>query len=116
MSRSRKTKAEQRQEWDNADRRHWEQFRSKLEAAKCFADARKILSESPLPDAPGRRYYSNLGFFLQEFHPPANSTYLEKDLYIQFIRRMDSTGDLKPGVKEQVEKSLRNAMSAQGQY
>ena len=116
MRRRRKTKAERDQEWRETERRVWEKFRPKLEAAQSFADALKLVAETVPPDSPGRRYYSNLGFFLQSFTPPGGSNYAEKTLYLQFIQRLDSAGELKPGARETVEQALRRAMEEQGNW
>lgn len=87
MVRYRKRKAEREQEWVEADRRVWDQFRLRLEALASFGEAQSLTNEAPPPDSPGRRYYSNLGFFLQSFAVPMGSSYAEKALYIQFIQR-----------------------------
>jgi hypothetical protein len=74
MARGRKTKAEREQEWQAADRRLWEEFRPRLEALTSFVDARLFVDDAPPRDSPGRRYYSNLGFFLQAFTVPEGSS------------------------------------------
>jgi hypothetical protein len=114
MARRRKTKAEREQDWAEVDRRVWNQFRSRLEALTSFAEAQLLVDEAPPPDSPGRRYYSNLGFFLQAFTVPMESSYAEKALYLQFIQRLDAEGALKPGAGQRVQDELRRAMEAQG--
>jgi hypothetical protein len=113
MKSPRKTKAEREQESTEANRQIWKLFRARLDALTSFAEAKALVDESPPPDAPGRRYYSNLEFFLQAFIPPANSSHDEKFLYIQLIQRMDDRGELKLGVRDKVERDLRKAMDAQ---
>jgi len=100
MARKRKTKAERLEEWAMAEGNQWEEFRPELEAAKTYSDALKLVSEAPAPDSPGRRYYSNLRFFLTGFIPPHGSSYGEKALYLELIARMDAAGDLKPGTRK----------------
>ncbi len=116
MARTRKSKTQRDQERAEAERRVWEQFRPRLDALQSFADALKLVAEAPPPDAPGRRYYSNLGFFLQSFTVPLGSSHAEKSLYLQFIRRLDAAGALKPGAGQQIEEALRNAMMTQDHW
>ena len=90
MAHKRKTKAQRKQERDDADRRAWDVFRPRLEALETYVDAKLLMAEAPRPDAPGRRYYSNLAFFLQTLVVPADSTYEERALYLRFIQRLDA--------------------------
>jgi len=116
MARRRKTKSERHQERIEAEQRAWELFRPRLDALQSRADALKLLTEAPPPDSPGRKYYSNLGFFLQGFTPPGGSSYAEKALYVQLIQRMDKLGELKPGARETIEQALRHAMEGVGNW
>lgn len=116
MAPNRRTKAERRQEWADAERSVWEEFKPKLTNLKSYEDAKILVNQAPPPDTPGRKYYSNLGFLLQHFAVPANSSYEEQSLYLQLIRRLDSTGQLKPGVGQKVEEELKRAMEAQGSW
>lgn len=113
MARNRKTKAQRDHERREAERREWEIFRPKLDALQSYVEALQLVAEAPPPDAPGRRYYSNLGFFLQAFVVPMGSSFVERALYLQFIRRLDAAGALKPGAGQQIEEALRNAMRTQ---
>lgn len=110
MARGRKTKAQRGQERSEAERRQWETFRPRLDALQTYVDAMKLMAEAP-PAAPGRSYYSNLGFFLQSFTVPMGSSYGEKALYLQFIQRLDDAGALRPGARIQIEEALRRAMN-----
>ena len=114
MARSRKTKADRERERAEADRRAWEEFRPNLDALQSYADALKLVGEAPPADSPGCRYYSNLGFFLQAFTVPNGSSYAEKALYLNFIKRLDAAGALNPGAGQSVQDELRRAMEAQG--
>jgi hypothetical protein len=113
MARNRKTKAQHDHERNEAERLEWEIFRPKLDALQSYAEALKLLAEAPRPDAPGRRYYSNLGFFLQAFTVPMGSSYAERALYLQFIQRLDAAGALKPEARQQIEQALRHEMKTQ---
>ena len=110
---ARKTKAQRNQERADAERRVWEIFRPKLDAVEDIVEAHKLVAETPPPDAPGRRYYSNLAFFLQCFGVPGGSSYAEKALYLKLIARLDATGILKAGAREKIESDLRQAMEAE---
>lgn len=112
MARTRKTKREREQEWANAERRAWEEFRPKLAALRSFIDAEILVTQAPPPDTPGRRYYSNLGFFLQEFTVPGGSSNAERSLYLQFIEHIGKGGELKAGAGQIVGERLRRAMRA----
>lgn len=106
--------ARREQEWAESDRRVWEQFRPRLEALRSFPAAQALVKEAPPPDSPGRRYYSNLGVFLQAFTVPEGSSYAEKELYLRLIERLDAARALKPGAAQRVEEELRRAMETQG--
>jgi hypothetical protein len=114
MARRRKTKAERDSERAEAERLAWEQFRPRLEALQSYEDALRLVNQAPPPDSPGRRYYSNLGFFLQNFTPPMGSSSSEKSLYLKFIQKLGSAGALKPGTQQKVEEDLRRAIERQG--
>ena len=116
MARNRKTKAQRDHERREAERREWEIFRPKLDALQSYVEASQLVAEAPPPDAPGRGYYSNLGFFLQAFIVPMGSSYAERALYLQFIQRLDAAGSLKPGAGQQIEEVLRLAMRAQDKW
>lgn len=110
MATKRKTKREREHEWAEADRRAWEEFRPKLAALRSFIDAKILMAQTPPPDSPGRRYYSNLSVFLQDFTVPGGSSSAERSMYLQFIQRLDSAGALKPGAAQEVGERLRRAI------
>lgn len=110
---ARKTKAQRDQERAAAERRVWEVFRPNLDKAQTLADALQLAAQTPPPNAPGRRYYSNLAFFLQCFGVPGGTSYAEKALYLQLIKRLDASGVLKAGASQKIEEDLRQAMEAQ---
>jgi hypothetical protein len=106
MARKRKTVAEQRQEWDEAQERVWRTFRPRLDAATNVGEALAILA-SPVPEGrPGRRFYSNLGFFVQNLMVPNGATADERGLYLQLVRRMRDAGDMLPETCAKVERAL----------
>lgn len=108
----RKTRAERDHEFFVASNRVWEQFKPRLEALKSFQEAVQLTAETPPPDSPGRKYYSNLSFFLQSFIVPDGSNYVEKSLYLQLIQRLDAAGVLKPGAASKIEADLKRAMGS----
>jgi hypothetical protein len=105
MDMPRKTKAERNAEYERERRRHWEDFREKLRAAKSFLDAKILVAQAPREGSPGRAFYSNLGFFLGEFTMPGSASAEERQLYKELLRRMDADGNLKPGVLEAFERN-----------
>ena len=70
MARQRKTAAQRRQEFADAERREWQDFRERVNACRSFVDAQLLVARPPRPDSPGRRFYMNLGFFLNAFDIP----------------------------------------------
>lgn len=109
----RKAADQRSQERADAERRCWDQFRPKLEALQTFDDAVRLVGQAPPPDAPGRRYYSNLGFFLNGFAVPAGSGYTERALYLQLVQRIDAAGGLKPGALEPIERVIKASLRSE---
>ena len=87
-----------------------DEFLPKLAALQSFEEARALVAQAPPPNSPGRRYYSNLGFFLQGFTVPMGSSQTERSLYMSFIRRLDAAGALKPGVAPQILEALSKSV------
>jgi hypothetical protein len=114
MARKRKTAAEQRQESAARECRAWDGFASQLEAVKSFAEAQALVANGPRVGEPGRRYYSNLGFFLGMFSIPDGSNADEKLHYLRLVQRIDAAGGLKPGAGQKVVESLRRGIEQQG--
>ncbi len=106
--------ARREHEWAEADRRAWNHFRLRLESLNSFVEALLLIREAPPPDSPGRRYYSNLAFFLDEFTIPAGSSREEMELYLRFIQRLEAANALNPGAAQQVQEKLRRAIEEQG--
>lgn len=61
----------------------------------------------PRQETPGRKFHTNRLWFLQDFTVPNESNLEERSLYLELIRRFDAGGELKPGMKCQVEKALQ---------
>jgi hypothetical protein len=117
MARCRKSKSERDGERErtrlDADRRAWEEFRPRLAAVRTVAEAQRLLARAPTPGSPGHRYYANLSTFLQVFGVPAGASHAEKELYLQFVWRLDAAGTLTPGLGTIIEGDLRREMEAQ---
>jgi hypothetical protein len=109
MSKSERDGERERTRLD-ADRRAWEEFRPRLAALRTYAEAQRLLARAPPPDSPGRRYYSNLATFLQVFGVPAGASHAEKELYLQFVWRLDAAGTLTPGLGTIIQDDLRREM------
>lgn len=110
MRSPRNTEAQKRQEWDEAERRVWDEFRQRMAVLSDFLEAKRLVLEGPGPDRPGRRFYSNLAFFLGEFRIPGGARDDELALYLGFIQRIDKAGQLKPGAGLAVEAALKKAL------
>lgn len=108
----RKTQAQRDNEWYEADRRVWDAFKPRLASLGSFEEAKELISKPPSPDAPGRRYYSNLGFFLQSFVVPHDSNAEERALYVHLIERLDKAGELKAGAAADIIEALHVSMGS----
>ncbi|MBK9266342.1 MAG: hypothetical protein IPM54_41975 [Polyangiaceae bacterium] len=120
MIRKRKTNAQQKQEWRDADQRALNLFLPKLAALKSFDEA-WAFAHTPLPNNPGRvpperKFYDNFGDFLDSFSVPPDSSPAERSLYLEFIKRIDAAGELKPGVGDKVKCALRNSLAEPGMH
>lgn len=114
MLQRRKSKHERDYEHNQAEQRGWQDFRTRLDSVQNFAEAMQLTEDAPPTDAPGRKYYSNLGTFLTDFSVvPAGTSYEEKALYLQLIQRLDAMGDLKSGSAEMIIEKLKKAMDDQ---
>lgn len=111
MAKGQRTQADRDREWAAAEQRAWEEFLPKLAALQTFVEAQLLVARGPRPDAPGRRYYSNLGFLLEGFTVPAGSNQTERELYIQFIQRLEAAGALKPGAAPGIVATLRSSLA-----
>ena len=110
MTKRRKTADERRYEADEAAKRAYEEFRSQAADVRTLADARILVSHARNSD-PGRRYYSNLGFFLNTFAPPDGASLDELSLYLAMVRHFDASGDVKSGALVEIEAALQAAKS-----
>src|SRR5262245_58279947 len=107
MPKKRKTVAERRQEANEKERQAWDEFYPQLVAVQSLKQAILLHHNAVPPDTPGRRHYSNLGFFLQSFWPPHGATVSELREYLRLIACFDSEGALKPGARSEIELRLR---------
>jgi hypothetical protein len=108
MARRRKTRAEQAYERERADRQVWNEFEPQLAALTAIDEAMMLLARAPGVDAPGRRYYSNLGFLLHQFAVPNGASARERALYAQFIQRLEAAGQLNADTAQQILQALRS--------
>jgi len=103
----RKSAGERRPEKAGKPNQYWEKFRSILHATENRCDALALALAMPRQETPGRKFHTNLLWFLQDFTVPNESNLEERSLYLELIRRFDAAGELKPGMKCQVEKALQ---------
>jgi hypothetical protein len=101
----------ERQAQDEAARRQARTaFHDRLRSARDFGEAEAIVAQAPPESHPGRKYYSNLGFFLQTFAPPAGANMEELQLYLGLLERINAAGQLKPGAFEPLRDALNRAL------
>lgn len=92
--------------WESANDRYWQYFREVLSNLDDYKEARDFAYSGPGPDQPGRKYHSNLAFFLERFYIPGGSNSTERALYLKFLRKIDKAGQLKPGSLAELEKQF----------
>lgn len=103
MARKKKAAAEQKQLRIEAEERAWRQFEPRLKALNSLEEAASLCCQAPLPDSPGRQYYSNLGFFLQSLSRPSDASSEENGLYIELVRKQHAAGRLSADTLKKVE-------------
>lgn len=106
---ARRTERDRREARRKAEAEHWDWFVEELRDLDDYVQALKLAHTGPGPDQPGRKYHSNLAFFLQQFTVPHGSNSTERALYLEFVRKLDKAGKLKPGGLASVEAGFANA-------
>jgi hypothetical protein len=92
MAKKRISKADQRIEHDAAARKVWEKLQAQLIALITEEDLNEILKNCPNQGQPGRGYYSNFRFFINERIIPGGAEYDEWKLYIKIIEKLTQIG------------------------
>lgn len=111
MGKRRKTLGERRRESEEADQQAWATFYPRLQAIGSLREALLLAAATVAPGRPGRRYFSNLAFFLQSYAPPAGANALELNEYLRLLRAFNAEGALHPGAVEEVEGALLAAIT-----
>jgi hypothetical protein len=88
----------------------WYEFKARLKKVNTYVEAKIVVLNSPKENAPGRRFYSNLGHLLDNFTVPGGSNYEERELYINLFERFGDSEPLKPGVKEKTIAELKRSI------
>lgn len=109
MAKKRRTQADRDRDRAEAEQRVWDRFWPRLQALETYEEAQRLVDETPPPDAPGRRFYSNLAFFLGGFAPPAGAGGQERSAYLAFIARLDAAGRLRAGARQEIEAAFARA-------
>jgi hypothetical protein len=107
-----KTHSELQHERAEASARAWDEFFPKLERVACYGDAIALHAEAPPSGSAGRAHYSNLGFFLQTFGPPAGAGSAELGQYIRIFECIAGEGLVKSDSRERLLKGLQSAFAA----
>jgi hypothetical protein len=111
VRKKRKTADERSAEKWEADQQAWEYFEPRLSALQTMEDAYKLMADAAPPDSSGRKYFSNLGFFLSSFTVPGGASSKEKRLYVRFVERLDDAGMLVVGARKTIIDSLQASMA-----
>ncbi len=107
MARRRKTKSERESERWAKEQAIWQAFFPRLRACQSLTDAIVLVHEAVPEGRPGRKFYSNLGFFLNTFSAPDGASATELAAYIAIVER-DPV--LRPDQKETAIGRLRSAL------
>jgi hypothetical protein len=111
VQKKRKTKAERDAEFNRQTREHWPIFKAKLEKTSTIAEAEELRRQAVPVDAPGRKFYSNFGTFLVGgFMVPHGAGHAELRLYLDFLRRLVMSGELKSEYLPQIEGPIHRAL------
>jgi len=110
--RRRKTAAERRAEEDRVKERIWESFSRQIERAESYEDALRIHATPVGVDSPGRKFYSNFGFFMHYFSPPDGASKYELQQYLRLLRCFDKQGALKEGALVSLEPIFESAIAS----
>lgn len=111
MRRKRKTVAERRQETDEAERRAWDSFIPRLRAVSSLKEALLLHAEPVGHDSPGRKFYSNFGFFMHYFAAPDGATLVELNEYLRLLDVFEAEGALAADKKKQLTSAFELAMT-----
>jgi hypothetical protein len=111
MPRRQKTQADRNRERAAEEREVWNYFYSCLKTLQTLPEALQLVGEAVPSDNPGRKYYSNLGFFLRTFTPPDGANYSEISCYIQFIPHLVRAETIKAEDGEKIIQTLRDALA-----
>lgn len=111
MKKKRKTSTERDTEYKRLTREHWPIFKDRLEKTSTIAEAEALRREAVPENAPGRKFYRNFGTFLVgNFMIPYGVGYEELLLYLNFLRRLVASGDLKPQDLPEIEGPIHRAL------
>jgi hypothetical protein len=116
MRRKRKTVAERRQERDEAERQAWDYFLPELRAVTSMKEALMLHAAPVGHDSPGRKYYSNFGFFMHYFAAPDGANLTELTEYLRLVDVFDAEGALKAGARDQIRKAFELAMTVKPRW
>jgi hypothetical protein len=82
MTSRRKTRTKRDCEEAKAEQRAWAAFKPQLGEVRTREDALVLYEQRPPEGSPGRRYYSNLGFFLYTGTIPIEANVAERAVYM----------------------------------
>lgn len=113
MAKKRKTRAEIDQQSRLEQTKVWDEFLPRLSPVQTLDEAKQLCTEMPPLDAPGRKCYTNLKFFLEYLAVPAGSNGTERQLYISFVKRLVAADSIKPEFAEKAIADLRSSLAEQ---
>lgn len=98
----RKSAKERRQEREEAHRRAWEEFYPRLQSVTSVHEAFALAASTVAPGAPGRAFFSNLIFFLQNLVLPAGAGPAELGQYRRLASIFFEEGALSAEIKSRI--------------
>lgn len=113
----RRTVGSKEEEWCRREREEADAFRQDLVAVRSMEGAYRLVFSAPPEGAPGRKFYSNFGFFLKNaFSVPSGAGPWELQLYKEFIVRLDASGELPTGAAATLLDQLDEALQRSPNY
>jgi hypothetical protein len=106
--------SEHNQNFRDKEAEYWAIFSQKLTDLDSVEDALFFAASAPGSDLPGRKFHTNLLYFLQTFGIPGDANKDEMVLYLNFLKKLDPPNvgfaDKLPSAIEQLQRSINSSL------
>jgi hypothetical protein len=93
---------------------YWATFSQKLTDLDSVEAAQLFAASAPGSDLPGRKFHTNLLYFLETFGIPGDASKDEMVLYLNFLMKLDPSNvrlaDKLPSAIEQLQRSIKSSL------